>query len=115
MTTVQIPTRRLIFASAVAMVLALAPMIAVFAGPTVAPHAIAQENVQAATRRTTTPSSVLPARCLTSTTNSAKQRWLNQASTRHRAVVAAAVAAGALLVEAVDIVEQLPHGPSTTR
>ena len=44
MTTVQIPTRRLIFASAVAMVLALAPMIAVFAGPTgVAPHAIAQE------------------------------------------------------------------------
>ena len=40
MTTVQIPTRRLIFASAVAMVLALAPMIA---GPTVAPHAIAQE------------------------------------------------------------------------
>ena len=39
MTTVQIPTRRLIFASAVAMVLALAPMIA---GPTVAPHAIAQ-------------------------------------------------------------------------
>ena len=39
MTTVQIPTRRLMFASAVAMVLALAPMIA---GPTVAPHAIAQ-------------------------------------------------------------------------
>jgi|SRR6476659_5155516 hypothetical protein len=43
MTTVQIPTRRLIFASAVALVLALAPMIAVFAGPTVAPHATAQE------------------------------------------------------------------------
>ena len=41
MTTVQIPTRRLIFASAVAMVLALAPMIAVFAEPT--PHAVAQE------------------------------------------------------------------------
>ena len=41
MTTVQIPTRRLILASAVAMVLALAPMIA---GPTVAPHAIAQEG-----------------------------------------------------------------------
>ena len=40
MTTVQIPTRRLIFASAVAMVLGLAPMIA---GPTVVPHAIAQE------------------------------------------------------------------------
>ena len=40
MTTVQIPTRRLILASAVAMVLSLAPMIA---GPTVAPHAIAQE------------------------------------------------------------------------
>ena len=55
MTTVQIPTRRLIFASAVAAVLALAPMVAVFAGPTVAPHAIAQVNVQAATRRTTTP------------------------------------------------------------
>jgi hypothetical protein len=43
MTTGQIPTRRLIFAAAVAMVLGLAPMIAVFAGPTVAPHAIAQE------------------------------------------------------------------------
>ena len=43
MTTVQIPTRRLMFASAVAAVLALAPMVAVFAGPTVAPHAIAQE------------------------------------------------------------------------
>ena len=42
MTTVQIPTRRLIFASAVAMALAVAPMVAVFAGPTVAPHAIAQ-------------------------------------------------------------------------
>ena len=39
MTTVQIPTRRLMFACAVAMVLAVAPMIA---GPTVAPHAIAQ-------------------------------------------------------------------------
>ena len=39
MTTVQIPTRRLMFASTVAMVLALGPMIA---GPTVAPHAIAQ-------------------------------------------------------------------------
>ena len=44
MTTVQIPTRRLMFAAAVAMVLALAPIIAVFAGPTVAPHAIAQEG-----------------------------------------------------------------------
>ena len=42
MTTFQIPTRRLMFASAVAAVLALAPMVAVFAGPTVAPHAIAQ-------------------------------------------------------------------------
>ena len=42
MTTVQIPTRRLIFASAVAMVFALAPMVAIFAEPTVAPHAIAQ-------------------------------------------------------------------------
>jgi hypothetical protein len=42
MTTVQIPRRRLIVASAVTMVLGLAPMIAVFAGPTVAPHAIAQ-------------------------------------------------------------------------
>ncbi len=31
------------FAGAVAMVLALAPMIAVFAGPTVVPHAVAQE------------------------------------------------------------------------
>ena len=31
------------FASAVAMVFALAPMVAIFAGPTVAPHAIAQE------------------------------------------------------------------------
>ena len=41
MTTVQFPTRRLIFASAVAMVLALAPMIA---GPTVVPHAIAQDE-----------------------------------------------------------------------
>ena len=40
MTTVQIPTRRLIFASAVAMVLALAPTT--IAGPTVAPHATAQ-------------------------------------------------------------------------
>ena len=30
------------FASAVAMVLAVAPMIAIFAEPTVAPHAIAQ-------------------------------------------------------------------------
>ena len=39
MTAGQIPTRRLIVASAGAMVLALAPMIA---GPTVAPHAIAQ-------------------------------------------------------------------------
>ena len=44
MTTVEIPTRRLIFASAVAIVLALTPMIAVFAGPTVAPHAIAQDE-----------------------------------------------------------------------
>ena len=42
MTTVQIPTRRLIFASGVAAVLALAPMVAIFAEPTVAPHAIAQ-------------------------------------------------------------------------
>jgi hypothetical protein len=42
MTTVQIPTRRVMFASAVAMVLAVAPMIAVFAEPTVAPRAIAQ-------------------------------------------------------------------------
>ena len=42
MTTGQIPMRRLMFASAVAMVLAVAPMIAVSAGPTVAPHAIAQ-------------------------------------------------------------------------
>ena len=42
MTTVQIPTRRLIFASAAATFLALVPMIAIFAEPTVAPHAIAQ-------------------------------------------------------------------------
>jgi hypothetical protein len=41
MTTVQFPTRRLIVASAVAMVLGLAPMIA---GPTFAPHAIAQDE-----------------------------------------------------------------------
>ena len=39
MTTVQIPTRRLMLASAVAMVLALAPMVA---EPTDAPHAVAQ-------------------------------------------------------------------------
>lgn len=44
MTTVQIPTRRLIFASAVAMVVTLAPMVAIFAEPTVAPHAIAQDE-----------------------------------------------------------------------
>jgi len=42
MTTVQIPTRRVMFASAVATVFAVAPMIAVFAEPTVAPCAIAQ-------------------------------------------------------------------------
>jgi hypothetical protein len=44
MTTVQIPTRRVMFASAVAMVLAVAPMIAIFAEPTVTPHAIAQSE-----------------------------------------------------------------------
>jgi hypothetical protein len=46
MTTVQIPTRRLIFATAVAMVLALAPMVAVFAGPSIdpVPDAIAQDE-----------------------------------------------------------------------
>ena len=109
MTTVQIPTRRLMFASAVAIVFALAPMVA--AGPT-SPPTPSPRNVQAATRRTTTPCSVLPARCLTSTTSSAKQRWLNQASMQHRAVVEA-VAPGAL--EAVDIVEQLHRYPSATR
>jgi hypothetical protein len=46
MTAVQIPTRRLVLATAVATVLALAPVVAVFAGPSIdpAPHAIADDG-----------------------------------------------------------------------
>src|SRR5262245_5330129 len=50
-------------------------------------------NVRAATSRTTTPCSVSPPRCLTSTTSSAKQKWLNQVSMLYQAVASVAAVA----------------------
>jgi hypothetical protein len=46
MAMVQLPARRLVFVAAAAVVLVLAPMVAVFAGPIVDPatHAIAQDE-----------------------------------------------------------------------
>ena len=101
MTTVQIPTRRLIFASAVAMVLALAPMIA---GPTVAPHAIAQGECTGSDTPDDYTLQCAPAAVPDFNDQLSEAEVAEPGFNGHRAV-----AAGAVLVEGVDIVEQLPH------
>ena len=92
-TTIQIPTRRFLFATAVAVALALGPLAAVFAGPSVdrVTHTVAQDECQNSEETDSYSLQSFPIRCLTSATSSPKQRLLSQVL---MGVVGAITAAG---------------------